>query len=759
MWRCKVIKKLLEIKNLGIFGDYRWDSSMPEFRRFNLVYGWNGSGKTTLSELFSAFENGGLGDYPDLKYKIQTNDGEYAEGSSYIKKVRVFNQKYISQNMDILSCKANPIYILGEENKRLAELIKKDELALKGNPETGALGKIKELELKNKELEQKETIKGERFSAVAKIISKNISGVSARNYRKNNAEKDFESLKLKKLLSEQEIENCLVTLKQQEMEALEEIEKPLAEEKATEIIEDARNLLKQTVEVVVIARLQQHPHISQWVEEGFSLHKQENSKTCEFCGQTLPEERIKSLTAYFNEADKKLKDQVDILLAKVEKWEKAIQNLKVADKANLYIEFQEEYSINVNELEKAKQNLLVDISRFKEEIASKKLQTTISLQLRKIFDVSSYLNLIHKLNSCINSHTEKSKNFSEAKKNAEEKLKEHYLSEEYDTIQVLKSEISSLEYEINILQNGNPDDSNEIGIRKIQKRIDENKNKISVSGLACDEINKQLETFLGRRELVLEDTPEGYILKRHGEIAKNLSEGEKTAIAFVYFTIHLKDRDFDVNNDIVVVDDPISSLDSNSLFQAFSFLKNTVQDCAQVFILTHNYDFLHLIINWLNNRAYKNKSQFYMIKNKMNDGKRVAKLDVLDKLLKNFTSEYQYLFKLLYNFSPDGTIDSVYHIPNVARKVLDSFLTIMIPDDSNAYQKLEQIDFDKNKKTAIYKFTNDQSHITGKGFDPSLVSESQNVIAYLLEMMKTAFPGHYAILENSIRSSESSTSG
>ena len=431
---------------------------------------------------------------------------------------------------------------------------------------------------------------------------------------------------------------------------------------------------------------------------------------------------------------------------------------KVVDKANLYTEFREEYSLKASELENAKEMLKRDILNFKEEIAGKKLQTTVSLKLSKTFDVSVYVSLIYKLNTYINDHNEKSRNFSEAKKDAQGKLKEHYLSEKYDFVLSLKSDISNLESDIDTLENGNPDDANDIGIKKIQARIDENKNKISVSGLACDEINKQLETFLGRRDLVLEDTADGYILKRNGEIAKNLSEGEKTAIAFVYFTIHLKDRDFDSRNDIVVVDDPISSLDSNSLFQAFSFLKNTVQDCAQVFILTHNYDFLHLIINWLT-RGHSNRSQFYMIKNTMSDGKRIAKLDNLDKLLKSYSSEYQYLFKQLYTFSPDGTIDSVYHIPNIARKVLDSFLMVMIPDNSSSYQKLEQLNFDKNKKTAIYKFTNDQSHITGKGFDPSLVSESQNVIAYLLEMMRTVFPDHYEVLENSVRNSEPQTNG
>ena len=138
-----MIKKLLEIKNLGIFDDYRWDPSMPNFEQFNLVYGWNGCGKTTLSQLFLSFENGKSEQYPDLKYRIETSDGEYVQGTAYRNKIRVFNQFYISQNIDILSCRANPIYILGEENKKLAELIRKDEITLKGNPETGDLGKFK----------------------------------------------------------------------------------------------------------------------------------------------------------------------------------------------------------------------------------------------------------------------------------------------------------------------------------------------------------------------------------------------------------------------------------------------------------------------------------------------------------------------------------------------------------------------------------------------------------------------------------------
>ena len=59
------------------------------------------------------------------------------------------------------------------------------------------------------------------------------------------------------------------------------------------------------------------------------------------------------------------------------------------------------------------------------------------------------------------------------------------------------------------------------------------------------------------------------------------------------------------------------------------------------------------------------------------------------------------------------------------------------------YQKLEETKFEPHKKTAIYKFANDLSHHTGKGFDPALVSEAQKNTSYLLEMIADVAPLHY----------------
>jgi wobble nucleotide-excising tRNase len=265
-----------------------------------------------------------------------------------------------------------------------------------------------------------------------------------------------------------------------------------------------------------------------------------------------------------------------------------------------------------------------------------------------------------------------------------------------------------------------------------------------------------LKTFLGRQELVFETESEGYSIKRNGKIAKNLSEGEKTAIAFVYFTVHLQDQEFDVKDGIIVIDDPISSLDSNSIFQAFAFLKNTVKDAKQVFIFTHNFDFIRLLINWLSYRSYEEKRSYYMLTERTNQqcDERSIQLEELDPLLKEHESEYHFLFKTLYKYNEDVCIASVYNLPNIARKFLETFLMFRVPNNKTLFDKLQEIqthtNFDENKIASIYKFVNDQSHMTGRGFDPSLVQETQKTIAYLFEFIQAAFKEHYDILKSSI---------
>ena len=101
---------------------------------------------------------------------------------------------------------------------------------------------------------------------------------------------------------------------------------------------------------------------------------------------------------------------------------------------------------------------------------------------------------------------------------------------------------------------------------------------------ASKSINKDLSDFLNRDEIKLSVKEYGYEITRSGEVADRLSEGEKTAISFIYFLNSLKDKNFDISNGIVVIDDPISSFDSFSLFNAFAFLKNCCANSKQLIV-------------------------------------------------------------------------------------------------------------------------------------------------------------------------------
>jgi wobble nucleotide-excising tRNase len=191
---------------------------------------------------------------------------------------------------------------------------------------------------------------------------------------------------------------------------------------------------------------------------------------------------------------------------------------------------------------------------------------------------------------------------------------------------------------------------------------------------------------------------------RRGKPAKRLSESEKTAIAFIYFLVQLGDQAFDIAEGVIIIDDPISSLDSSAIYQAFSYLKNAVKDAKQAIILTHNFDFLKLVLNWFRGIPRKaGLTLYFMIVGAEDENGRNARLCKLDQLLQEHASEYQYLFKKLYSYKSDGMIESAYHIPNVGRKVLETFLEYYEPSSAKLYGKLEAIDFDPLKKAAIYK--------------------------------------------------------
>lgn len=169
------------------------------------------------------------------------------------------------------------------------------------------------------------------------------------------------------------------------------------------------------------------------------------------------------------------------------------------------------------------------------------------------------------------------------------------------------------------------------------------KNEISalskqISGIdsAMESINKMLhdsgfQGFQLQKAGVNDEDKNKYMIVRDDKLpAHGLSEGERNFIAFLYFyqkVLGTETSGAEFKNRIVVIDDPVSSMDSSSLFIVSSIVRELIDNCynnaqpaksgapnfiKQVFVLTHNAYF-HREISY-DRVKYFHCVNFYLIK-------------------------------------------------------------------------------------------------------------------------------------------------
>ncbi len=375
-----MIKKIKKIQNLGIFSDFSWDANaLTDFKRYNIFYGWNGSGKTTFSKLFSSFEFGLIEEFPDLAFLLDTDLGEFRQGNNYPQKVRIFNQDYVSNNIQILQGSAKPIYILGEENKKIA-----DEIAL---DTTELLEREKELKRISKEKDTLESNIGKMFTDIARTISSNTSGEATRRYNKRDAENSFSNLVSKTVLDESILSKYRLTLTQIIKPEISKISGHFNLFSA--MLKTTQELCKNTIESIVIERFKKHSDISEWVEQGIEIHEAHSSQQCEFCGNQLTRDRLSQLARHFNKADKQLKNDIDQLLSKLNEFGTHLEETSPVDKANLYEEMQDAFNSVCLQFQIQKESLKSKISELEQILKNKKAKTTESVSFTFEVDINS----------------------------------------------------------------------------------------------------------------------------------------------------------------------------------------------------------------------------------------------------------------------------------------------------------------------------------------------------------------------------------
>jgi len=395
------------------------------------------------------------------------------------------------------------------------------------------------------------------------------------------------------------------------------------------------------------------------------------------------------------------------------------------------------------------ENSINGYNRIIDELA-KLLEAKINNPFKKLADELIPLNVIsiHEalkdFNELLSIHNDICDNFQNEQENAFEKLELHY-AYEFDNENKYYDALNGMHQLENEIKKINDE------IAKKEEEIHKIESQLSDVGKAADKINQDLQSIFGREHIKLEAADENkFKILRDGREAKNLSEGEKTAIAFSYFLTRLEDKETDISEAIIFIDDPISSLDSNHLYNTFAIIKAKLENCDQLFISTHNLEFFNLIKDWFTKmKGNKSKCCYYLIERITSNGNEISIISELPSFLLKYRSEYHYLFYKIKLFATNPTteFESLYQLPNIIRRFLEAFIGFKY--SKGLKDGLEMIISDESDRIKIDKFVNNFSH--QRDLSRSLVftdvNECKRIVDIVLEAVKRKDREHYDVLE------------
>lgn len=747
------ITRITKIRGHRVFRDFAWPNDLQAFAQFNVIYGWNGCGKTTLSSLLLLVERRvtlSEGEI-ELEFDGTTKVTGTELGTQPLPQVRVFNRDFVNATLHS-SGDIAPIYFLGEgtieKEGRVAAL--RNDLARANADLMTALNEKRTAESNL-----------DNFCITnAKLIKELLtttSNAGYNNYDKRRFKQAIEQLTLDSataaLLSE---ETKALLRSQKDAQPKSTIERVVAPSvDLTKLSAEVERLIDQSVVAHTLDELTTDTEVGTWVRRGIALHSGiRHSNTCRFCHEPLSPDRRSALAAHFNDALATFQHTLDLLAAELESAKQSLSSPQLPQAALFYEHLVDDAKSAIKEtmgsLSAAARALEAHVGRlnFKRENPFSSLPHAPADQPEVMFadDFSA-------LNAIVDKHNRTTEDFQRSVKEACENLERSYLGEAYAEYVRLAQTVGVA---VDSVEEAKRTPAN------IQSEIDALDRRLLEHRRPAEELTSELSSYLGRDELRFEVRGSGYALMRGTQPVSHLSEGERTAIAFLYFLKSLQDKTFDMVNGVVVIDDPVSSLDASALFSAFGYMKERTKQCGQLFILTHSFSFFRLVKNWFRHLPGSNRKKvdrrpgrlFLLRSHRHSDGSRTSQLAPIDRLLEEHESEYQYLFKRVYDEAhrpAAASLEQHYGLPNIARRLLESFLAFRFPEMSGDLgPRVDRIAFDGAKKTRILRLLNTYSHasaIADPEHDLSLLAETQPVLLDMLDMMKVVDKDHYEGLE------------
>ncbi len=742
------VKKINVLKDFGSFENFSWSIGLPEFRKNNLFYGKNGSGKTTLSHFFQCFEDGkfptDFAKPPSME--ITTSQSKTSDLNAIAGRIKVFNTYYIKNNLFWDGGHATNLLWLGKVDIEIQNSI---------NTLDKDIGQLE------KDVPEYEANVGKTANNLDQLlinhskIIRNALGYPQSQYQKTQLGKDLQEIVDGKLaatdLSDEEYKAkiAIANASSAGSEAPQYSPRPL---NLKILSESVKSLLEEKLTpTITIDELMQSPALKKWVEEGLKHHHE--SGECKFCKQpTLTEDRLSDLKKFFDDSQKqfvaKLQTKTAELTQLVNSLDDKVENTQLAE------DFATENSAALTTLKKQRMQIHDAVKKLSVAIEAKEKDLYADYKAEcdnigaQTWDelVNAHQSAVAEINKVRAKHNEYLQNFGATKKAAQREIELHLALQQKDDY-VARAEASQKAQETHAQAAASLKEK--VGQRTTLK------GQISSSHQAAEFINNLLRQ-MGHTHIKLDydAKQQAYMLKRGGAAAKRLSEGEKTAIAFAHFIASLRQEAFNLAESIIVIDDPISSLDATACYFIYGLVRSLESQVSQLFLMTHSHSFFVLLMRHFRGPAYGHY-EVHRFTNPDSD-LGFSKIVEMEETKTKYFSEYNYLFSQIYAAAKEIgngdalAFDRLYSLMNCSRKLMEAFLGFKHPHENNFEKRwkkaVDDCKINMALQHATFRVINFGSHggvdgfLVGSGLDAAEMAES---VSLVLDFVKEVDDKHY----------------
>lgn len=566
------------------------EQKLENLGKINFVFGSNGSGKTTISRILASPER-----YPSCSVKWENDD---------VLCTRVYNADFIDENFK--SDDSIPgIFMLGSEENKTRQKINEIDRRMKElrNEQLRYRQKIKKIDWElskiRKKCEEQVWKEGKRCfeGAFRELFSGHLKSkedlMNAVRFNESYKSYNEESLKEFKQLFECRFSGkCIVF----DLRIIDEYKRILSG------LSDMKNdiLTKKLIgnKGLDISKLIEKLGNEDWINRGRGFLCKSGG-ICPFCQQKLTNNFERQLVEHFSDEYREY----------VNKSSKACNEYRrkgerLIELHNQIIEL-EEMGISISKL--LKLVLQVETTLNKNIIELGKIEETPSKKVALEWNeelVSGCINELDKVKELVKCHNEMAETIFDNRSNLGEMAMSILKYRTKDCIR--KYEEERIELEKKKDKERDKIRKNNEEVKDCEFRLQELKSNTRMLRLrrTRDYINSVLAGFgfTGFRIEVNEEKKEYYLVgENRDQIQKTLSEGEKSFITFLYFLALLKgskECSGAVTPQVVVIDDPVSSLDNEILFIVSLLIRKLYNETIkengairQVIVLSHNLYF------------------------------------------------------------------------------------------------------------------------------------------------------------------------